>query len=74
MLRESWQTPEVSWQVWQSFDVATTMQEKKGVVERVQSLGRQPRAAASADGPDATAQPTRLAVRPEVKRGGGPAL
>jgi hypothetical protein len=74
MLRESGQTPEMCQQVWQSFDVATTMQEKNGVVERVQSLGRQPRPAASADGPDATAQPTRLAARPEVKRGGGPAL
>ena len=38
LLESSGQTPEISQQVWQSFDVAGTLQEKKAVVENVQAM------------------------------------
>ena len=69
LLESSGQTPEVSQQVWQSFDVAETLQDKKAVVENVQAMTQAsggPRVSAQPSvSSDAAARPHQQATRPD---------
>lgn len=54
MIEKSGLTPQAAQQVWESFEVASTMQDKKGVVERVHSLGAVGRSVPAVEGGGAT--------------------
>ena len=72
LIEKSGLSPEATQQIWESFEVATSMQDKKGVIERVHSL----RAVAGHGVAGAQGEPAAQHHRPSQpgRRADGPAL